>query len=220
MADNAQKTHYGLAINQFAEKKIADAIQLLGKALPCSVFAVSGSIVTVSFDLSNIPFTLPNVTMPMFGPEYIRYPTQVGDLGVTMVVDAYLGGVSGLGGGSANLLLHANLSTLFFMPVSSKNWTRTDDPNAVVIYGPDGTIIRDTAGKSKVTVNPNSGVTAATGGDQTNVNAGTGLQVTGSTAKVIQANLPQAVNDAAAAALGVPVNGFYHNNNGVLIRVT
>ena len=105
MTNNAQKTPYARAINQFAEQKVLDAIQTLGKALPCHVVAIAGSIVTVQFDITNTPFTLPNVTCPMFGPEYIRYPTQVGDLGVVISADCYIGGVSGLGGGVAELSL-------------------------------------------------------------------------------------------------------------------
>jgi hypothetical protein len=153
MADNAQKTPYGRYINEFAQKKILSAIQKLGKNLPCSVIAVSGSIVTVKFEVQS-GFTLPSVTMPMFGPEYIRYPTQIGDLGVTVAADTYLGGISALGGGVADLSLRANLSMLLFLPVASKNWSPTDNPNAVVIYGPDGAVIRDTGNACSIVLTP------------------------------------------------------------------
>ena len=151
-ANNAQKLPFAPSISRFAEKKVADAIHVLGKALPCHVVAVSGSIVTVAFDLDS-PFTLPRVTMPMFGPEWVRYPTQVGDLGVTVSADAYLGGVSGLGGGVADLTLRANLSALVWLPIASKNWSATDDPNAVVIYGPNGGILRTRDKNHTLTVN-------------------------------------------------------------------
>ena len=152
MSDNSQKTPFARAMNRFAEGKARDAIAVLGKALPCSVASVAGSIVTVAFDLANIPFTLPNVTCPMFGPEYIRYPTQVGDLGIVFSIDTYLGGISGLGGGTADLTLQANLSSLVFFPVASSKWSATENANAVVIYGPDGTIIRNTAKTASLSV--------------------------------------------------------------------
>lgn len=151
MATNSQKTHLAVELQKFNQQKVLSALQQLGKALPCSVVSVSGSIVTVKFEV-NSTFTLPVVTMPIFGPEYIRYPTKVGDLGVTVAADAYLGGVSGLGGGVADLTSPANLSALFFMPVASTKWTPTDDPNKTVIYGPDGVVIRTVDKTASITV--------------------------------------------------------------------
>lgn len=141
MLDNAQKTPLGRGLNRFAEKKVVEAIQLLGKALPASVMAVSGSIVAVKFEVQT-SLTLPTVTIPIAGPEWIRYPTQVGDKGAVFPADVYLGGMSGLGGGIADFSLQANLSALVFFPIGNKNWSATDNPNAVVIYGPDGVVLR------------------------------------------------------------------------------
>src|ERR1700743_7474 len=120
MTDNAQKTPFQRSMNRFAEQKALSAIQITGKSLPASVVAVDGSIVTVKFEIqantSNSPFTLPNVTCPLAGPECIRYPTQSGAKGMVVSADAYLGGMSGLGGGVASLGLQANLSALVFFP--------------------------------------------------------------------------------------------------------
>jgi hypothetical protein len=148
------RTPLAPALTQFAEKIINDAFQLTGKGLPCSVAAVSGSIVTVKFEV-NSQFTLPEVTVPLFGPEYIRYPIQVGDKGAVIPFDAYLGGVSGLGGGVADLTQRANLSTLVCLPVGNKIWTSVD-PNAVTLYGPNGVVLRDTSSNSIVTLTPTS----------------------------------------------------------------
>ena len=152
MADNSYKTPFGRTINQLAEAKALQAIQQLGKALPCSVVAVSGSIVTVKFEM-NSPYTLPNVTMPMFGPEYIRYPIKAGDKGVTLPADAYLGGMSGLGGGVAGVTLPTNLSALVFLPISNQAWFAVD-PNAVTIYGPNGVVLQDTTARSSLILTP------------------------------------------------------------------
>lgn len=141
--NNAQKTHFAQTQNEFAEKKIADAIQILGKELPCSVVSVSGSIVTVKFEVQS-GFTLPQVTVPLLGAEYIRYPIQSGCPGVVFSADARLGGVSGLGSGVATLGVPANLAALVFMPIGNVNWSATDDADAIVAYGPNGFILRDT----------------------------------------------------------------------------
>ena len=147
-AGNWQKIPLARSLNQFAEKKIRGAMALLGNVLPAQVVSVSNSIVTVKFLLAattNSPYTLPNVTVPIAGPEYVRMPTQIGDKGVVIPSDVYLGGVSGLGGGTADLSLQANLSSLIFLSIGNKNFSATDDPNAVVIYGPNGTILRNIA---------------------------------------------------------------------------
>jgi len=148
------RTPLAPALNAFAEKAINDAFQLTGKGLPCSVVSVSGSIVTVKFEV-NSQFTLPDVTVPLFGPEYIRYPIQIGDKGAVVPFDAYLGGMSGLGGGVADLTQRANLSTLVFLPIGNKLWTSVD-PNAVTIYGPNGVVLRDNRSNSIITLTPTS----------------------------------------------------------------
>lgn len=150
-ANNAQKTPFTRTINEFALRKATDAIQLLGKALPASVVSVTNSIVTVNFEL-NTTFTLPQVTVPIATSQYRREPTQVGDLGVVRPADVHLGGITGLGGGTADLTVPANLSALVWEPVANQNWSATDDANAYLIYGPNGAIIRDTGKNCIVTL--------------------------------------------------------------------
>lgn len=125
--------------------------------MPCSVVSVAGSIVTVKFEITS-PFTLPNVAVPLFGPEYIRYPIQPGCAGVVFPADARLGGVSGLGIGIADLSTPANLSALVFFPIGNAGWTPSEDPNALLLYGPDGVIIRDKSSHTKIVLTP-TGVT-------------------------------------------------------------
>ena len=152
MTGNAQKLPLARSLNRLAERKVYEVFHNTGKALPCSVVAVTNSIVTVKFEVQNTPFTLPQVTCPMFGPEYIRYPTQIGDKGVVFAADAYLGGMTALGGGVADLAIRGNLSCLVFFPVGNNDWSNTDNANAVVLYGPDGVILRDTNKKTLVSV--------------------------------------------------------------------
>lgn len=152
MPDNVQKTPVSDTLNEFARLKAADAIQQTGRSLPATVVSAKGSIVTVKFEITNSVFTLPNVTIPLFGPEYIRYPIQPGDKGFVVAADAYLGGMSGLGGGTADLSQLANLAALVFFPIGNTSFFAVD-PQAVVIYGPNGVSIRDATDANDVTVN-------------------------------------------------------------------
>lgn len=162
MTGNTQKTPLQRSITQFATAKASDAIQKLGKALPASVVSIKGSIVTVKFEVQDTVFnTLPNVQCPLFGPEYIRYPIQTGCKGVVFPADAYLGGMSGLGGGVANLTQPANLTTLVFFPIANTAWKAVDS-NILTLYGVNGTTIQDTVNNaSKVAVTPTSVTTTA-----------------------------------------------------------
>ena len=171
MGDNSLKTPLGTSLNAIAIQRAADAIQLTGRSLPASVVAVKGSIVTVKFELSQTSPTLPQVTIPLFGPEYIRYPIQGetspgkgdGTKGMVIPADAYLGGMSGLGGGVADLTQRANLTALVFMPIGNKGWKPPDDPQAVCVYGPNGVILRDAGNKSVVKITP-TGISMSFGG--------------------------------------------------------
>jgi hypothetical protein len=141
-ATNSQKTPHLQSLNRIAYKGGANSTAVLGKTLPCSVTKVQGSVVTVKFEINAAPFTLPPATMPVFGPEYIRYPIQVGCKGMAIAANAYLGGMSGLGVGVATLAEPPNLSALVFLPFGNVDFSAVDG-NALVLYGPDGVVIRD-----------------------------------------------------------------------------
>jgi hypothetical protein len=92
--------------------------------MPASVVAIdaSGTIVTVKFEVQDDVITFPNMKMPVFGPRFIRYPLRAGGddgtKGFVVPSDYYMGGMSGLGGGVANLTQRPNLSTYVFFPVT------------------------------------------------------------------------------------------------------
>src|SRR6202043_2402266 len=50
----------------------------------------------------------------------------------------------------ADLSLPGNLSALVFIPVGNTGFSDTDDPNAYVLYGPDGVILRDSQSRIKL----------------------------------------------------------------------
>lgn len=160
MMDTSQKTPLGRSLNQLAEQRARDAIQQTGKCLPASVVSVSGSIAKVKFEVQGT--TLPEVTIPVASSEYVRLPLQVGDQGLVVSSDAYLGGVSGLGGGTASLQLPANLSALVFIPIGNKGFDPVSDPNRIVLYGPNGAVLRTKDRTVSVTVSE-TGVTITAG---------------------------------------------------------
>lgn len=182
---DGQKTPLAQSLNTLASKRINDSRQLLGKALPCSVTAVSGAIVTVKFEIQS-NFTLPETTMPLFGPEYIRYPIQPGCKGLAIPAAAFLGGMSGLGGGVADLSIPGNLSALVFFPIGNTDWS-TVDPDAVTIYGPNGVVLRNDDSDSTLVLTPSSiiltgedFVKLVSGGGSVTVHSNGNFEVTGS----------------------------------------
>jgi hypothetical protein len=176
MASNFIKLWVQKDQNAAAIKRAKQTVEITGKALPCRVVAVNGPIVTVAFEVDTAPWTLPQITIPKAESPYFRMPTQVGDLGVTVPADAYLGAVSGLGGGVAKLFGRGNLSSLVFLPVSNKN-SPPDDPNKAQVMGPDGVIIRDEA--STVVATVSGGQMAVDGNVFVNGNLGASTGVSG-----------------------------------------
>ena len=151
MADNYEKLWLQDSFNAIAIARAATLIENTGRALPCRVTAVNGSIVKVAFEVNSDPITLPQISIPKAESPWVRMPTQVGDFGVTMPASAYLGGISGLGGGVATLDPPGNLAALVFVPVSNIN-SPPSNPNAAIVQGPQGAIIKTTTGTSSSVV--------------------------------------------------------------------
>ncbi|MFZ4220795.1 phage baseplate protein [Enterobacter ludwigii] len=150
---NAQKSALIQSLANFQANAIDDNEQLAGKALPCHVVSVDGAIVTVQFDILPSVATLPQITIPVFGFEYVRYPIQVGDKGMTIPASVSLRGVSGLGTGMADMSRPPSLTALFFMPVANVGWASVD-PEVLTMYGPGGVLARTTDGSASVAVEP------------------------------------------------------------------
>lgn len=149
------KLNFGSSMNRFAERKVDNALQKAGKILPVSVVKQNGKMITVAFELRDIPYVLPQVTIPLFGPQYIRYPMQPGDKGIVIPADTYIGGVSGQGGGIADMTPPANLSSLVFLPISNTEWQDVDG-QVVTVYGPEGVTLRDSGSNTTFLLKPDS----------------------------------------------------------------
>jgi hypothetical protein len=98
-------------------------------------------------------------------------------MGYTVPGDCYLGGVSGLGGGTADLRKRANLSALVFHPVSNSN-SPPIDPNAAQVQGPNGVILKTTEGTASSIVVSQTGITLTFGSTTVTLNA-TGVLING-----------------------------------------
>ncbi|SVY08736.1 hypothetical protein [Klebsiella pneumoniae] len=174
----SQRLNFAKSMNNFAEVKIAEAMELVGKILPATVVRQSGKMITVSFSLTTIPFTLPQVTIPLFGPEYVRYPMQPGDRGIVIPADTYIGGMSGLGGGVADLTQPTNLSALVYLPISNTEWQDVDG-QVVTVYGPEGVTLRDSGSNTTFLLKPDS-IAISTPDSFTVTVGGTVFSLTGS----------------------------------------
>lgn len=184
MAENYAKLWVQKSANQLAINRAQQAIQNTGQRLPCRVVAVNGSIVTVAFEVQDSPQALPNITIPKTESPWVREPTQVGDKGFTQTADAYLGGVSGLGGGVANMVRRGNLSALVFVPLSNAE-SGPIDPNAAQVQGPNGVINRTTTGTTSEVVTNQSGTTVTYGSNTVVVNGSEVALNLGSTTSLV-----------------------------------
>ncbi|EGJ7419574.1 hypothetical protein INE30_003149 [Escherichia coli] len=172
------KLNFASSMNRFTERKIENALQKSGKVLPASVVKQTGNMITVSFELRDIPYVLPQVTIPLFGPQYIRYPMQPGDKGIVIPADTYIGGVSGQGGGIADMTPPANLSALVFLPISNTEWQGVDG-QVVTVYGPEGVTLRDSGSNTTFLLKPDS-IAISTPDSFTVTVGGTVFSLTGS----------------------------------------
>ena len=154
MSDNTYKTPLNNSLNIFADGKIDAANAMNGKSLPCSVVSVQGAMITVKFELkTDTTYTLPQVTVPLAGAEYIRYPIKEGDKGFVTSASASLSAMSGQGDNASSLVLQGNLSALVFIPFGNVDWSQVDI-NAVTVYAPNGVVLRDTDSNSAITLTP------------------------------------------------------------------
>lgn len=159
---NVQKTPLARSLNLFGERKALDEIRKRGGMLPGKVLSIAGQIVTVKIEVEGATFP-GDLQMPVATCEYIRKPIQVGDLGVAIPSATYLGGVTGLGGGTADTGIVGNLSALVWLPVAHRTWPQSGiDPNALVLRGPNGVVLEDETAATKLTLTPTSITLSAT----------------------------------------------------------
>lgn len=133
-----------------------------GKALPASVIAVQGRIVTVRFEVDCNP-TLPPLNVPIAESEYMRAPIQPGCKGLVISADVSLGQMTGLGSRRPALNDSSpNLSSCLFLPLSHAEWKKLDG-NMLQLYGVAGVQITDRLNGSSTITLTKDAVTLSTG---------------------------------------------------------
>jgi hypothetical protein len=163
MSDNSLVKPLWQSLPLHAMKHTQDGIQKTPKEIPVSVVSVQGELVTVKVEAQG-NYTIEQFQVPQSYSEWIRGATQVGDKGFVSGADLYIGGMSGLGGGTSDYRIRGNLTTAVFTPVSQKqfNTNPNRDFNALFLNGMTGTVNQDTAGQSKHMVHPTMGIIGTT----------------------------------------------------------
>lgn len=140
---DVQKHPVDQSLNKFADQRLGQAQSILAKSLPCSVDSVesNGTIVTVKIEVEQPDITFPMIKLPVYGPEFLRWPLKKGDKGVMLSAGYYLGEMSGLGKGKADLTPQLNLASGVFFPIGNAKFSDNPDPDATVIYGREGGVV-------------------------------------------------------------------------------
>jgi hypothetical protein len=206
-SNNVQKTPFQESLNRFFDEKERGTTAVSAKAMPASVVSIdaSGTIVTVKFEVQDDVITYPNMKMPVFGPRFIRYPLRAGGddatKGFVIPSDYYMGGMSGLGGGVANLTQRPNLSTYVFFPVGNTSNSETPFPNKTVIEGPEGVFLQTDDEETSLDLGYEKG--------GVNIDAPLG-------GNILKANWTKASSDADAKGKGIPYLGLYADPDGTI----
>ena len=174
--DQSRKLPIFASLVETARKQSNRSVHMDGRSMPATVAAVSGSIVTVNFELES-DYTIPQIKVPVFGAEYIRQPIQVGCKGVVIASDYYLGAMSGLGPGRATLPKRGNLSNLVFFPIGNSGWSSVDG-DTLTMYGVSGVKILDKLGGSSFVEVEEGSITLSNGNSTVKLDGGN-VEITG-----------------------------------------
>lgn len=141
MIDYSKRLPLNYALNRMIDKGVDNALESQGQSLPCEVIAVNGPFVTVRFLMAastndnTTVYTLPDVTMPVIGSEYIRVPLRArvrdvpGTRGIALSCSVGIGAASGTNDqtylGPSPLPMFnepGNLSAMVFIPIGNMEW--------------------------------------------------------------------------------------------------
>ncbi len=169
--DNAATLWLQSDLNRQARNKALEVVQATGRALPCSVVAVNvegnASLLTVKFEVTGVP-TLPPLTLPKAESQWLRAPVQVGDVGMTVPCDTFLGGISGFGTGVADTSKdYGNMTTLAWVPIAAASFDPTPDLKKAWMNGPNGFVASDAAQTVGVSADRGLGMLTIYAGQET-----------------------------------------------------
>lgn len=177
MSGNQQKTPLAQNLNRWGRQVSESAIQKLGKALPATIAKVIGNMITANYEITGT-LKPPQVTMAPLMSRYLRYPLQNGDPGMTLPGDAFMGGMTGLGGGVADPTQRGNLATSTWHPVSNTDWPAVDPKQTTITGGPNGLLLRSDESGAATVLLTNTEISAACAGHTVVIN-GTGVIIDG-----------------------------------------
>jgi hypothetical protein len=144
MFGDPQKIPFQEAMNTWARAKLASFKDSLPKSVPATLVSLdpTHTIATVNIEIDS-QFTIPHITMPLFGPEWIRWPLKKGTKGVVLSANYYIGEMSGLGTGRAHMVAQGSLSTGVFFPIGNVDFEDDAYPDSTWVYGPEGVVLSD-----------------------------------------------------------------------------
>jgi hypothetical protein len=147
-------TPLSLTLPHTMDGRTQDKHQVTPQEIPVTVASVIGEFVKVKAEMHG-SFTIPQFEVAGNWGEFIRPPIVVGSKGHASAADYYLGGMTGLGGGTADYRDRGNLTTHVFRAVSQKNFPTNTHRNtqASLISGPQGAVINDAQQKTTIVVN-------------------------------------------------------------------
>src|ERR1700751_6166414 len=124
--DNVQKLSFVTLMHDFVRTQAQNHFHDVPKSLPCHVSKIlENDFLELTFDVTG-PFTLPKITVKQSFSKYHREQTQVGDKGYITANNTYLGGSSGMSGGTSSMYPRGKLTTGAFQPVSEKQFPVRD----------------------------------------------------------------------------------------------
>jgi hypothetical protein len=155
-ANNALVTPLAYSLADLARIGSQNKNQQISQPIPVSITKIHGELVQVKIEAKGrgIPYTIPEFIVPQSFSEWIREPTQVGDKGWLVESNYYLGGMSGLNGGTANYYDRSNLTNMVFQHISQKQFPHNVNRNLNQVFqnGPEGVMNQTTDGKFFVNV--------------------------------------------------------------------
>jgi hypothetical protein len=136
------------SLSQMMKNGASQQDDSIAKPLTVSVTAVEANrmSVTVKVETSS-GWSMPLIDVPVAGAEYIRYPIQVGDIGLLIPSKTPNGDASGAGGQSS-VRAQFNFSACYFQPVGNATWS-PESADQVTMYGKGGVHIRLAHDESK-----------------------------------------------------------------------
>jgi len=196
MSDLSKKVIFAQNIGEIARHAISSESQSNGYQLPCRVARVitdeSGNtidgFVEIEFQVVGLSVPFPNIVVPVVGWRYLRFPIQVGDVGITITIDTDTQYISGIYDGIATINGSGNLGpTLAFLPIMNTRMENSDNPQAVVVVGPQGAIIRDDNSNSVVTISA-TGIRMQSGSAYIQINHNGSIDIEGTSVTVMGKN--------------------------------